>query len=251
MATALRFLFWSVVFGLAYAQAPLYYSNQNQYFLHGLARAGWGHLDRDWLANTADPTPVFSAMVEVSYRWFPEEIFHVYYLLIFGLYLWSMVELFKHLAGDAANPTTRLVFITLLTLIHSAALRWASAQLTGVDYPWYGQAGVAGQYVLGAMFQPSVFGVLLIASIAVFVRGRPILAIVLSSVAASICRSSCAISGRAPGCGASARATIASTAAGTGGRRAGRLAATAGGVAVTARPCSSSRSCGRRPVSSS
>lgn len=35
-------LLWGIVFALAYAQSPLYTSNQNQYFLHGLAQAGYG-----------------------------------------------------------------------------------------------------------------------------------------------------------------------------------------------------------------
>ena len=38
------FLLGTVVFALTYAQAPLYFSNQNQYFLHGLAAAGFGSL---------------------------------------------------------------------------------------------------------------------------------------------------------------------------------------------------------------
>ena len=41
----------TILFALAYTQAPLYYSNQNQYLLHGLATAGYGHLDGDWLAT--------------------------------------------------------------------------------------------------------------------------------------------------------------------------------------------------------
>src|SRR5205823_14298714 len=45
----------AVAFAAAYGQAPLYYSNQNQYFLHGLAAAGEGYLSEDWLARTLDP----------------------------------------------------------------------------------------------------------------------------------------------------------------------------------------------------
>ena len=30
----------ALLFGIAYTQAPLYYSNQHQYFLHGLAAGG-------------------------------------------------------------------------------------------------------------------------------------------------------------------------------------------------------------------
>jgi hypothetical protein len=57
-------------------------------------------------------------------------------------------------------------------------------KLTGVDYPWYLQAGVAGQYMLGAGLQPSAFGVLLLASLAAFAHDRPVLA---GALAASAC----------------------------------------------------------------
>jgi hypothetical protein len=53
-----------------------------------------------------------------------------------------------------------------------------------VDYPWYFQAGVANQYVLGAGLQPSVFGVLLLLSVSAFLRDRPLLAATWSSLAA-------------------------------------------------------------------
>src|SRR4051812_6820563 len=60
-------LLWAAAFGAAYGPAPLYYSNQNQYFLHGLAAAGRGDLARDWLVTTRDPTPLFSAAVTWTY----------------------------------------------------------------------------------------------------------------------------------------------------------------------------------------
>ena len=68
--------------------------------------------------------------------------------------------------------------------LHSALLRWTSAQLFGVDYPWYFQTGVANQYLLGAGLQPSVFGVFLVLSIHAFLKGRPLLAVTCSSLAA-------------------------------------------------------------------
>ena len=39
-------------FALAHTQSPLFFSNQNQYLLHGLADAGYGHLSHDWLASS-------------------------------------------------------------------------------------------------------------------------------------------------------------------------------------------------------
>lgn len=183
LAGLLSFLFWAVVFTLVCTQAPLYYSNQNQYFLHGLAHGGLGFLDADWLAGTADPTPVFSAVVALTYRFAHEWLYYVYFGLLLGVYLHSVAGIFTFLAGEDSVGSARLVFITLLAAIHSGAARWISVQLCGVDYPWYFQAGVAGQYLLGFGLQPSVFGVLLMLSIFLFVRGRPFAAATAAALA--------------------------------------------------------------------
>ena len=73
------FVLWTVVFSLVYCQAPLYYSNQNQYFLHGLADGGYGYLSSDWQAQTADATPVFSFLVQATYRLAHPAVYYVYY----------------------------------------------------------------------------------------------------------------------------------------------------------------------------
>src|SRR6516162_3029587 len=86
-------------FAAAYGQAPLYYSNQNQYFLHGLAAAGDGLLDEDWLANTADPTPIFSGLVALTARFLHPWVFHLYYALLLALYAAALVGVFAVLAG--------------------------------------------------------------------------------------------------------------------------------------------------------
>lgn len=180
----LRFLFWSLLFGLAYTQPRLYYSNQNQYFLHGKAQEGPGILSRDWLAKTADPTPLFSSVVALTYRYLDELFFYVYFILLLGIYFHALLGIFEHLSGGRATTLARLGFIAFLVLVHSALLRWTSAQLFGVDYPWYFQAGVANQYILGAGLQPSVFGVLLVLSVCTFLHDRPFLAVTWSSLAA-------------------------------------------------------------------
>lgn len=165
------FLLWSAIFGLSYTQAALYYSNQNQYYLHGFAHAGRGHLANDWLANTRDPAPLFSALVTLVGGWLDERLFYVIYLLILGLYFHSLRRIADRVA--TLRPSGRLLLATLLVLLHAGITRLASAQLLGVDYPWYFQAGVAGQYLLGFGLQPSVFGVFLLASIAAFLHDRP------------------------------------------------------------------------------
>lgn len=176
LRAALAFLGGAVVFGLACSQAPLYYSNQNQYFLHGLADAGVGYLCDDWLAGTADPTPLFSALVEWTQRLLDQSLFYVYFLLLFGLYFRVLLDLATSLYPALAAPRPWLCFVALFVALHSGLVRLLSVRLWGVDYPWYFQAGVAGQYVLGAVFQPSVFGVLLLASIHAFLRDRLLLA---------------------------------------------------------------------------
>ncbi|HEY62281.1 MAG TPA: hypothetical protein G4N95_06475, partial [Anaerolineae bacterium] len=79
---------WTSLFTLAYSQAPLYTSNQNQYFLHGLAKAGYGFLANDWLANTLDSTPVFSLIVKTLYALFHwQGLFYGVFGLLSGVYL--------------------------------------------------------------------------------------------------------------------------------------------------------------------
>jgi hypothetical protein len=174
----------AVAFALAYTQSPLYFSNQNQYFLHGLAQGGLGHLNRDLLAQTRDPTPVFTALVSAGYRKLGEISFQVAYFLLLMCYFLSV----RWLVGTSPQfPDTRpfrVAFAAGFIATHAAILRVASVQLTGVDYPWNLQAGVAGQYLLGAGLQPSAFGALLMTAVAAFASGRPTLAAFL---AASTC----------------------------------------------------------------
>src|SRR5262249_2969488 len=181
------FLLGTVLFALAYCQAPLYYSNQNQYFLHGLAQAGEGLLDEDWLASyTHDPTPVFSGLVALTACFLSPRFFHVYYALLQGLYAATMLGLFVVVVGRDTAVRRWPVFVLLFVAIHSAFLRWCSYRWFGQDYPWYFQAGVAGQYVLGPVLQPSAFGVILVAAIGLFVRGHPFLAAINVALTATL-----------------------------------------------------------------
>lgn len=180
------FLAGAAAFAAAYGLAPLYYSNQNQYFLHGLAAAGHGELAADWLANTADPTPLFSAGVALTARHLHPWAFHAYHALLLGAYAAAMLGLFATLAGADKASRRWPAFLALFVLAHSAFARWLSYRLVGFDYPWFLQAGVAGQYVLGSMLQPSVFGVFLVAAVALFAHGHPARAAVAVGLAASV-----------------------------------------------------------------
>lgn len=176
----------ALAFGLAYSQAPLYTSNQNQYFLHGAARAGIGFLRQDWLANTADPTPVFTWLVEATYRLLPPAAFHFEYLALLGVYLaaaWLLADSVWPLRGSRLRS---LVFLALLTLVHSAALRQVQGRMLGAAWEYFWEGGLAGQRLLGPVLQASVFGVFLLLSVALFARGRPAWACALAALAACV-----------------------------------------------------------------
>ena len=180
----LAFLAWSLVFAALYAQSPLYTSNQNQYFLHGLARAGYGYLNQDWLANTFDPTPVFSGLVWLAYRLFHAGWpFYLCYALLMGVYLASAYRLVDNLFSLSRSPTRTLAFLGLFFTFHSAALRFLLSRLSGSQATFLFEGGVAGQRLLGQVFQPSTFGVFLVLSLYLFLTGREFLAILPLAIA--------------------------------------------------------------------
>ena len=98
-ARRLLLLAAGVSFAVAYGQAPLYHSNQNQYFVHGMAEAGFGHLREDWLANTADPTPVFSGLVAIITRTMPMGTFHLVHGLLVAGYVVALYRVFVRIVG--------------------------------------------------------------------------------------------------------------------------------------------------------
>jgi hypothetical protein len=166
-----------VVFVVAYTQSPLGFSNQNQYLLHAEALRPGSPLAEDWLAQTRDPTPLFTAWVAFTRFEIPSLAIFVSYAAVMLLYVVSLASILDSTIGLPTTRSGRTILLALILLAHAALWRWLSVQAFGVDYPWYFQCGVAGQYILGAGFQPSVFGVLLVASLAAFLKNRTILAI--------------------------------------------------------------------------
>lgn len=174
-------------FALAYAQSPLYTSNQNQYFLHGLAKAGLGYLDQDWLANTLDPTPVFSYLVYLTYRLTHQPaLFYLYYAILLGIYLFSLLGIANQIYHLEQAPPRLWLMLTLLFVVHSAALRFGFSRLLGDNWTYILEDGLADQRLLGPVFQPSTFGVLLLVSIYLFLKQRPFLGVLCAALAATI-----------------------------------------------------------------
>lgn len=174
-------LFAGVLFAIAHTQSPLYYSNQNQYFLHGLADAGYGYLDQDWLANTDEPTPLFSAFVSLSFRTLGPWVFQVVFFLALVGYFLALWGLVRALPFGPRSAWAGWGWSAAIIISHAGLVRWASYPLAGADYPWFLQCGLANQYVLGPGLQPSVVGILLIAAVTAYAWERPILAGVLAA----------------------------------------------------------------------
>jgi len=185
MRRSIEVIAWTLAFALAYAQSPLYTSNQNQYFLHGLARAGVGFLGDDWLAHTADPTPLFSLMVQAVAIVLPAWTFYLIYAVAMGLYLFGLVEITSSVF-DLAGSTARRLLLAALVVLHSAALRYLLARLVLPEAEYVLEGGVAGQRLLGAVLQPSTIGVFLVVSVALYLRERRMAAILALGIAATV-----------------------------------------------------------------
>lgn len=174
------------IFALAYNQAPMFTSNQNQYFLHGYAQAGIGNLSEDWLANTADPTPVFSFLVAATLRLFhSENLFFVFYALLMGVYFFSLLGIIGHSFPIRSSKLKTGMFIAVIILLHSAIFRFLLQRFFGGDWPYLFEGGVAGQRLLGPIFQPSSFGVFLVLSIYVYLKDKKSLAVLTAALAAT------------------------------------------------------------------
>jgi hypothetical protein len=184
-----RLAFWAAVgalFALAYSQSPLYTSNQNQYFLHGLASAGYGHLSQDWLANTLDPTPVFSWLVQATYASVGAWFFYIEYGLLLGVTFWGLYAIGGSLLPGKTTRSQQLVLLLFVTGLFSEALRFPLSHMSWADGGYLLEGGVAGQRLLGPVFEPSVFGGLLVVSVALFIRGHPHAAALLAAAAATV-----------------------------------------------------------------
>ena len=179
------FVLGSVVFGISTTQWPLYSSNQLTYLLHGLARGGFGHLQGDWMANTADPTPVFSMLVSFTYQYLDESFFYIYYILLSGVYVFSLAGVVSKVVDITSSRPRLLTYLTVLMALHSYVFYRLSTLLFGMNVFSIFRDGVAGQFVMTPTFEPSSFGVFLLLSIWIYLCGRPFLAIPCLAVAAT------------------------------------------------------------------
>ncbi|MEM9217372.1 MAG: DUF6798 domain-containing protein [Cyanobacteria bacterium P01_F01_bin.150] len=179
-----QFLLWGLLFGIGYTQDAIYNSpeNQNTKYFHALARAGHGFLSEDWLATTLDPLPAFTALVQFTYTYLhPEYAFYVYYLLIFGLYIYSLRGIADSVFPISHHPLRISIFLALFFFIHIVHI-----EIFTFDTGWELHAGVAEQYILGPVFQPANFGAFILLSIHLFLRRHPFWSVTMLAIAVTM-----------------------------------------------------------------
>ncbi|MFN3309789.1 MAG: DUF6798 domain-containing protein, partial [Anaerolineales bacterium] len=143
-----------------------------------------GYLRQDWLANTRDATPLFSALVCATLRWLQfEGLFYLYYALLLGVYFTILYKIAKQEA-DLQPRARKLAFLALFFLIHSAGWRFVLSRTLGEEWTYAFEGGLANQRLLGSVFQPSVFGVFLLVAVWLATQQKSGLAIVSLALAA-------------------------------------------------------------------
>lgn len=83
-----------------------------------------------------------------------------------------------------ATAARFIYFLVSLILVHSVVFTDITIRIYGSDLREDVIDGVAGQYILGGVLQPSVFGVFLLLSIYLFLKGRFLFSIIAVGVAA-------------------------------------------------------------------
>lgn len=180
-----RWVLLALIFGLTYTQSLLWDGNQNTKFLHGLAHAGLGFVNTDWMANTADPLPIFSFLVQITYTYLTPYAFYVFYFLIFGVYIVSILGIASLVFKIDRSRTVYLIYLALILAVYSERLKIFETKTIGVNSELL-HTGVAAQYLLGPEFQTNVFGAFLLLSIYVFLQRKYVWAIIWVAVAAII-----------------------------------------------------------------
>ncbi|SHH18183.1 DUF6798 domain-containing protein [Ferrimonas marina] len=162
--------FWLCLplFAIAYTQAPFFSSNQHHYFLRGIAQSGEGYLTQDWLANTVDTSPLFTALIQVT-----ESAFAGYSVLAYAFYYIVLSMVFLYASVGIAVRTWKMeqqssaiwALALALTILLSYPFEMLSKTVIGMDIGYHLEEGVAKQYLLDGLLQPSTFGVFLLLSV--------------------------------------------------------------------------------------
>ncbi len=149
-----QWLLCGFLFVVFHPKAPLYTSNQNTKFLHGAGDAGYGFLENDWMTNTLDPLPLFTAFVKTLYLFNTIELSYVLFAILLLIFFLTLGKIAQYLFPGLKNTAPILVYSTLFFLFY------------------HPKTGLAGQYLIGTYLQPCVFGVFVLLSIERYLKGH-------------------------------------------------------------------------------
>ena len=99
------------IFGVLLGQQPLFSSNQNTYFAHGIAE-NTPSLGTDWFISTRTPFPVFNWLVEITgaHHW----LFQLYFSVLGTLFCMSILSLLRrHVVPTRLCPRSALLGVFL------------------------------------------------------------------------------------------------------------------------------------------
>ncbi|MCB9691605.1 MAG: hypothetical protein H6736_07305 [Alphaproteobacteria bacterium] len=170
----------AVLFAAAHGQVPLYTSNQNTYFLHGLAWAGVGELGRDWLASTTTTVPMFSAYVAGVAGFLDPAVFYAVHAGLLAVYAGSLLALVSAVRPTTPDATLGLT-AALLAPLHALVVTERLGP-TAAHVVQHLTQGVAGQPLMRPFHQPSAFGVGLLVAVVLATRSRTLAAVALAGL---------------------------------------------------------------------
>ena len=144
-----KIILFGIFFAIFSASYNFYFvSNQNTYLLHAYLLSNPDVLNNDWLSNTIDGTPVFSIFTSYLFSFGDALVinFNKLFEVVFYVYLFKLIQ--------RNYPTKNQIELALIILIICFASNFLPILL-----------GLKGQYLLGDIYQPSIFGVFLLSSL--------------------------------------------------------------------------------------
>jgi hypothetical protein len=168
-----EFFFWVLLtltfvisFGGYFVQ---FHANQNDHLLRGLAAGPFDSLANDWHANTKNPFPVFSLIVQVTSQLFSPSIFYLFQTVVMGVFLFSLIGISDHFFKLRRSKCLFFAFFSVFLFTNTKAF----INFIGVGIYY----GVAGQGLGLSEFLPNGFVALLVLSLYLFLKEKPIWAV--------------------------------------------------------------------------
>lgn len=177
-------LLTSVALFFIYPADVILSGNQHIYFFWGMKNAGLGYLTNDFLAQEADPFPLFSYIVEFTESYLGQWFYYVCFWLACLVYIASLFGILRQLFREKKISTFWLPLATVFLFLHATPI-WSFLlrHTFEIDLRWLWDNGFAEQGLLMGYFQPSSMGVLLLWSLERYLKRKLVLACVLAAVA--------------------------------------------------------------------